>query len=128
MSKKNIPKKDILRDDGKIRVYRSHTHLNVPREKKIENEELHARQIHLESQVAKTLDYGRIYWAKIEEFNPDADKPLIITRKGEILSCYVTENLKDLYQSNKLKKGNIILFCFVDGNPDQACAFAKTLT
>lgn len=71
----------------------------------------------------------KIHYAQVSKLNPDATKPLEVTREwmGEKVSvdCYVTQDLVDAYQADNLVVGDYVLVVFVDNDTDKPCATQK---
>jgi len=67
--------------------------------------------------------------AKVSGFQPASDKPLVVSRiwKGQerIVSCYVTEQLKDLYLAGTLVVGDFVTVDFIEGDIDKPLAMVK---
>lgn len=69
------------------------------------------------------------HWAIIKSFNIGQEKPVRVKRtwdgKEYSVDCYVSEAVKDQYQSGDILIADYVLVEFLDGDPNRAVVFAK---
>lgn len=69
------------------------------------------------------------HWARIESFSVGTKKPLNVIRswKGHTirLACYVTQDIVEAFQSDRLSVGDYVIVEFMDGSLDSPVAVQK---
>jgi len=67
--------------------------------------------------------------AKVVNFQTSNEKPLVVSRiwkrQERTVSCYVTEQLKDLYLAGTLVVGDFVTVDFIEGDIDKPLAMVK---